>query len=47
MVFHYAPGRGAKHAQALLPNYGGILQCDRYGVCKAMAAERSMRLPFC
>ncbi len=47
VVFHYAPGRGAEHARALLRNYGGILQCDGYGVYKAIAAERSMTLAFC
>ncbi|GAV33880.1 transposase IS66 family protein [Roseomonas sp. TAS13] len=47
VVFHYAPGRGAEHGRALLRNYGGILQCDGYGVYKAIAAERSMTLAFC
>jgi transposase len=30
VVFHYAPGRGAEHAKALLGGYQGILQCDGY-----------------
>ena len=47
VVFHYAPGRGAEHGRALLRNYGGILQCDGYGVYKAIAAERGMTLAFC
>ncbi len=31
VVFHYAPGRGAEHANGLLGGYRGILQCDGYG----------------
>ena len=38
VVFHYAPGRGAKHAQALLGGYTGLLQCDGYTVYKGLAA---------
>jgi len=38
VVFHYAPGRGAEHAKALLAGYRGILQCDGYGAYKALAA---------
>ena len=38
VVFHYAPGRGAEHAQALLGGYTGLLQCDGYTVYKGLAA---------
>ena len=48
VVFHYAPGRGAQHAKALLAGYQGILQCDGYGAYKALAAaEGGMTLAFC
>ncbi|HEY8613618.1 MAG TPA: IS66 family transposase, partial [Roseomonas sp.] len=47
VVFRYAPGRGAEHARALLRDYGGILQCDGYGVYKTVAAEGTMTLAFC
>jgi transposase len=39
VVFHYAPGRGAEHAQALLGGYTGLLQCDGYTVYKGLAAQ--------
>lgn len=38
VVFHYAPGRGAEHAQTLLGGYTGLLQCDGYTVYKGLAA---------
>jgi hypothetical protein len=38
VVFHYAPGRGAEHAQALLGGYRGLLQCDGYVGYKGLAA---------
>jgi transposase len=38
VVFHYAPGRGAEHAQALLGGYTGLLQCDGYTVYKGLVA---------
>jgi transposase len=38
VVFHYAPGRGAKHPKALLADYQGILQCDGYSAYKTLAA---------
>jgi transposase len=39
VVFHYAPGRGAEHAQALLAGYAGLLQCDGYVGYKSLAAQ--------
>ncbi|SDB75024.1 IS66 C-terminal element [Belnapia rosea] len=48
VVFHYAPGRGAEHAKALLAGYRGILQCDGYGAYKTLAVEREgITLAFC
>jgi transposase len=48
VVFHYAPGRGAEHAKALLAGYRGILQCDGYGAYKALAAAGDgIALAFC
>jgi transposase len=48
VVFHYAPGRGAEHAKALLGGYRGILQCDGYGAYKTLAAaNEGITLAFC
>jgi hypothetical protein len=48
VVFHYAPGRGAKHPKALLAGYRGILQCDGYVAYKTMAAAGDgITLAFC
>jgi hypothetical protein len=48
VVFHYAPGRGAEHAKALLAGYRGILQCDGYGAYKGVAAAADgITLAFC
>jgi transposase len=48
VVFHYAPGRGAKHPKALLADYQGILQCDGYAAYKTLAAANDgITLAFC
>lgn len=48
VVFHYAPGRGAGHAKALLGGYRGILQCDGYVAYKSVAAAtEGITLAFC
>ena len=48
VVFHYAPGRGAKHPKALLADYQGILQCDGYTAYKTVAAaNEAITLAFC
>ena len=48
VVFHYAPGRGAKHPKALLAGYSGILQCDGYAAYKSLAAAgEGITLAFC
>jgi transposase len=38
VVYTYAPGRGAAHAEALLGAYKGIVQCDGYAAYKRLAA---------
>lgn len=38
VVYTYAPGRGAEHAEALLGGYKGIVQCDGYAAYKRLAA---------
>jgi hypothetical protein len=40
VVFHYAPGRGAEHAQDLLGGYTGLLQCDGYAGYKSLATPK-------
>jgi transposase len=47
VAFHYAPGRGAEHAKALLADYRGILQCDGYAAYKGLAAPEGVTLAFC
>ena len=48
VVFHYAPGRGAKHPKALLADHQGILQCDGYSAYKTLAAANDgITLAFC
>jgi hypothetical protein len=40
LVYHYAPGRGAEHAAAVLDGYSGVLQVDGY---RAYKTERDAR----
>ena len=48
VVFRYAPGRGREHAEKLLGDYGGILQCDGYAVYKSVStAAAGPTLAFC
>src|SRR5271170_3528291 len=51
VVYSYAPGRGHIHAQALLGDYRGILQCDGYDAYKKLvrpkANEPGVTLVFC
>jgi transposase len=48
VVFHYAPGRSAGYAKALLAGYRGILQCDGYTAYKTLAAAQdAITLAFC
>jgi transposase len=48
VVFRYAPGRGREHAEGLLGDYAGILQCDGYAVYKSVSsAAAGPTLAFC
>jgi transposase len=51
VVYHYAPGRGHIHADALLGGYRGILQCDGYAAYKKFAGPardgQKVTLVFC
>lgn len=51
VVYNYAPGRGHAHADALLGDYRGVLQCDGYGAYKKLVApgsdQPSITLAFC
>jgi transposase len=50
VVYSYAPGRGAKHAEALLSGYRGIVQCDGYAAYKSLAdptKAEGVTLAFC
>jgi transposase len=48
VVFRYAPGRGREHAEGLLGDYAGILQCDGYAVYKSVSsAGGGPTLAFC
>jgi transposase len=40
VVYTYAPGRGSKHALALLQDFSGILQSDGYQAYKTVAEAR-------
>lgn len=40
VVYHYAPGRGAEHADSVLDGSSGTLQVDGYRACKT---ERDAR----
>jgi len=37
VIYQYAPGRGTRHADALLGSYRGIVQCDGYAAYKQLA----------
>ena len=41
VVYSYAPGRGGKHARALLGAYRGILQCDGYAVYESVSDPKA------
>ena len=45
VVYSYAPGRGQRHADALLGGYRGILQCDGYATYKKLADPARDRRP--
>jgi transposase len=48
VVFRYAPGRGKEHAERLLGDYAGILQCDGYAAYKSVSTTGAgPTLAFC
>jgi transposase len=51
VVYTYAPGRGGKHAIALLAGYSGIVQCDGYVVYEQLVGPKvpdsKISLAFC
>ncbi|WGF90767.1 IS66 family transposase [Marinivivus vitaminiproducens] len=51
VVYFYAPGRGACHAEALLEGFTGVLQVDGYAAYKAIARaappDKPLRLAHC
>ncbi|MCJ7451264.1 MAG: IS66 family transposase [Steroidobacteraceae bacterium] len=49
VVFRYAPGRGREHAQKLLGDYAGLVQCDGYAGYKSLSCGESggPTLAFC
>jgi transposase len=51
VVYTYAPGRGGKHAAALLAGYSGVLQTDAYRAYRALADPKRpggpVTLAFC
>ena len=46
VVYFYAPGRGAQHAEAMLAGFTGVLQVDGYAVYKTLAGKRSADAPL-
>jgi transposase len=51
VVYTYAPGRGGKHAAALLEGYAGVLQTDGYAAYRQLADPKRpggpVTLAFC
>jgi hypothetical protein len=51
VVYGYAPGRGAEHAEKMLKGFSGVLQVDGYVAYKIVAAGRGgnnpLRLAHC
>ena len=48
VVYHYAPGRGGRHAERILNGFSGILQVDGYAGYRRVAVPRgSATLAFC
>jgi transposase len=49
IIYNYAPGRGAKHAEAFLQGFTGTIQVDGYQAYKSIARdpERGLRLAHC
>lgn len=47
VVYHYAPGRGAKHALGLLDGFAGVIQTDGYVVYKTVASRADIVIAHC
>jgi transposase len=49
IIYNYAPGRGAKHAETFLQGFTGTIQVDGYQAYKSIARdpERGLRLAHC
>jgi transposase len=46
VVYFYAPGRGAEHAEAMLAGFTGVLQVDGYSAYKTLAGKRPAEAPL-
>ena len=46
VVYHYAPGRGAEHARAILEGFSGVLQVDGYSAYKTVRDGRGADAPL-
>ena len=46
VVYFYAPGRGAQHAEAMLAGFTGVLQVDGYSAYKTLAGKRPADAPL-
>jgi transposase len=46
VVYHYAPGRGAEHAKAILEGFSGVLQVDGYSAYKTVRDGRGPDAPL-
>ncbi len=46
VVYFYAPGRGAPHAEAMLAGFTGVLQVDGYSAYKTLAGKRPADAPL-
>ncbi|ASG24356.1 IS66 family transposase [Nitrospirillum viridazoti] len=47
VVYHYAPGRSAKHAAGVLDGFAGIIQTDGYIVYKTVANRAGIAIAHC
>lgn len=46
VVYVYAPGRGAEHAEAMLSGFTGVLQVDGCSAYKTLAGRRPAHAPL-
>ncbi|MBB6253396.1 IS66 family transposase [Nitrospirillum iridis] len=47
VVYHYAPGRSAKHAAGVLDGFTGVIQTDGYTVYKTVAGRAGIGIAHC